>query len=106
MWCVQGRKQERAWKQASDEHATALLAVEAGLAGKQQEVAGLQDLNTRLFSRFQDMREQLARSEEKVSREKIRGVFLHTRVIPPSSVCGCVLACSCVSGSINARSMW
>ncbi|KAL0042112.1 hypothetical protein WJX77_003665 [Trebouxia sp. C0004] len=67
------RKRERAWKQAADEHATALLAVEARLAGKQREVAGLRDNNARLFSRFQDMREQLARSEDKVSHDKLRG---------------------------------
>lgn len=70
---VQGRKQERAWKQAADEHATAVLAVESRLAGKQREVAGLQDLNSRLFSRFQGMRDLLARNEEKLSHDKLRG---------------------------------
>ena len=70
---TQGRKHERAWKQINDEHATALLAVEAKLAGKQREVSGLQDLNLRLFARFQDMRDQLARSQEKLSHEKLRG---------------------------------
>ncbi|KAL0041483.1 hypothetical protein WJX79_005071 [Trebouxia sp. C0005] len=70
---AEGRKRERGWKQAADEHATALLAVEARLAGKQREVAGLQDINARLFSRFQDMREQLARSEDKLSHDKLRG---------------------------------
>ena len=43
------------------------------LAGKQREVAGLQDLNSRLFSRFQGMRDLLARNEEKLSHDKLRG---------------------------------
>ena len=71
--CTQARKQERARKQAADEHATALLAVEARLAAKQREVASLHDLNTSLFARFQDMRNQLSRNQDKLSHEKLRG---------------------------------
>ena len=73
---VQVRKQERVFKQAADEHATAVLAVESKLAGKQREVADLQELNTRLFGRFQAMREQLARNEDKLSHEKLKGETL------------------------------
>ena len=67
------RKQERVFKQAADEHATAVLAVESKLASKQREVADLQELNSRLFSRFQAMRQQLARNEDKLSHDKLKG---------------------------------
>ena len=76
---VQVRKQERAFKQAADEHATAVLAVESKLAGKQREVADLQELNTRLFGRFQAMREQLARNEDKLSHEKLKGETIYRK---------------------------
>ncbi len=92
---MQGRKRERAWKQAADEHATALLAVEARLAGKQREVAGLQDINARLFSRFQDMREQLARSEDKLSHDKLRGVMHHSWYSITMCI-GCIITMSYV----------
>ena len=71
LWQV--RKQERIWKQSADEHATAVLALEAKLAGKQREVADLQQLNSSLFTRFQDMRSQLARTQDKLSHDKLKG---------------------------------
>ena len=67
-----------------------MLAIEAKLAGKQREVAGLQDLNTRLFGRFQDMRQQLARTEDKLSHEKLRGVA----TVAPNRCHNCTL-CIC-----------
>ena len=73
MLVLQVRKQERIWKQSADEHATAVLALEAKLAGKQREVADLQELNSSLFSRFQAMRSQLARTEDKLSHDKLKG---------------------------------
>jgi len=102
---LQGRKRERAWKQAADEHATALLAVEARLAGKQREVAGLQDMNARLFSRFQDMREQLARNEDKLSHDKLRGVMHHSlySVMICIITMRCVVYTACVSPDMHKR---
>lgn len=76
---LQARKQERSWKQAADEHTTAALALESKLAGKQREVADLQELNTSLFARFQSMRQQLARSEDKLSHDKLRGDCNYTQ---------------------------
>ena len=73
MLLLQVRKLERVWKQSADEHAIAVLALEAKLAGKQREVADLQQLNSSLFSRFQAMRSQLARTEDKLSHDKLKG---------------------------------
>ena len=73
MLLLQVRKQERMCKQSADEHASAALALEAKLAGKQREVADLQELNSSLFSRFQAMRSQLVRTEEKLSHDKLKG---------------------------------
>lgn len=94
---LQVRKQEHTWKQSADEHATAVLALEAKLAGKQREVADLQEVNSSLFSRFQAMRHQLARTEDKLSHDKLKGgVTLQCTVrkgllclVHVHRVCGC-----------------
>lgn len=72
VWQV--RKQQRASKHTAEEHAAAVLGLEAKLAGKQQEAASLQQLNQRLFARFQSLREQLAHSQDKLSHTQLRGV--------------------------------
>lgn len=95
MLLLQVRKQERTWKQSADEHATAVLALEAKLAGKQREVADLQEVNSSLFSRFQAMRHQLARTEDKLSHDKLKGgVTLHCNV--PEGLL-CLLHVHCMS---------
>lgn len=81
---LQVRKQERVWKQAADEHTTAALALESKLASKQREVADLQELNTSLFGRFQAMRQQLTRSEDTLSHDKLKGdccIHVHTGLV-------------------------
>lgn len=87
MLLVQVRKQERVWKQSADEHATAVLALEAKLAGKQREVADLQEVNSSLFSRFQAMRHQLARTEDKLSHDKLTGGVKLDCTVPEGLLC-------------------
>lgn len=94
MLLLQVRKQERVWKQSADEHATAVLALEAKLAGKQREVADLQEVNSSLFSRFQAMRHQLARTEDKLSHDKLKGgVKLHCTALEGLLLCATSPSC-------------
>ena len=71
--CTCKRKRQLCRCASRSVYGSRLLAVESKLAGKQREVADLQELNTRLFARFQAMREQLARSQDKLSHDKLKG---------------------------------
>ena len=65
-------------------HVAAVLGLEAKLASKQQETADLQQLNQRLFARFQALRDQLAHSQDKLSHTQLRGQtsgFMHHAII-------------------------
>ena len=73
---LQLRKQQRAVKHAEEGHVAAVLGLEAKLASKQQETADLQQLNQRLFARFQALRDQLAHSQDKLSHTQLRGISL------------------------------
>ena len=67
------RKQQRAAKHTQEGHVAAVLGLEAKLASKQQETSDLQQLNQRLFARFQTLRDQLMHSQDKLSHTQLRG---------------------------------
>lgn len=91
---LQARKHDRAVKHAEEGHTAALLGLEGKLAGRQQEVGELQQLNQRLLSRLQTMREQLAHSQDKLSHTQIRGgppQCCQASVLLSSSSCNALL---------------